>query len=69
MANFPESDNRNVECTRCNGDGVGCELSQIPELMEECSTMQGIKTGSAMNNGGITPMRNIELPYDWKPTK
>jgi len=68
MADFPESNNRKVECTRCNGSGVGCELSQIPELTEECSTMQGVKTGSAVDNGGI-PMRNIELPYDWEPMK
>ena len=69
MADLSECDNRNVECTRCNGDGVGCELSLIPELSEECSTMQGVKTGSVMNEGSVAPMRDVELPYDWEPIK
>lgn len=63
-------ENGYVECTRCKGDGVGCDLAQIPELMEECSTMQSVKVGSAVEcvegNGGI---QAPELPCDWEQLK
>lgn len=65
-----DRENGHVECTRCNGDGVGCDLAQIPELMEQCSTMQGVKVGSAVEcveeNGSI---QAPELPYDWEQMK
>jgi hypothetical protein len=59
-----------VVCARCNGDGAGCQLSQIPELMEECSTMRYVMAASAFenaqNDNGILPVSDIELPYDWE---
>jgi hypothetical protein len=65
-----DSKNGYVECTQCNGDGVGCDLAQIPELMEMCSTMQSVKAGSAIecveDNGCI---QAPELPYAWEQMK
>jgi len=66
MADFPDGDDGYVACTRCNGD---CGLAQIPELAEECSTMQSVKTGSAFEyapDKGILPARGAGLPYDWE---
>jgi len=70
MAESPESGNGYVACTQCNGDGVGCELSQVPELLEDCSTMQVLKAGSAVelaqDDGNIQPP---DLPFDWQQRK
>jgi len=67
MAEFLNGENGIVACTRCNGDGVDCDLSQVPELNEECSTMQGVKAGSAFECvQGDTGILHIELPCDWQ---
>ena len=59
MAESLESNAGFVECTRCNGEGDNCNLSQVPYLPEECSTMHGVKAGSvievAQNDGGFPP--------------
>lgn len=63
-------ENGYIECTRCNGDGVGCGLAQIPELMEKCSTMQSLKAGSAI--GCVEDRDSIQAPelsYGWEPVK
>jgi hypothetical protein len=68
MAESADRDNGYVACTRCNGEG--CELSQVPELTEECSTMHCVMTASVfeyeLDDGCVLPVCNEEFPYEWE---
>jgi hypothetical protein len=73
MAEAQEGESGFVVCTRCNGDGEGCDLKAIPELAEDCSTMLAVKAAGGgvefaadgATDGEQAGIQAPELPYDW----
>lgn len=63
MEDNHENETGHVWCAQC---GDVCELSSIPQIATECSTMEGMEAGSTIEVVTEEPRKKVaELECDW----